>query len=183
MRALASAVCACAIALSMGSCSGEEPPPDEPTTATTPANPDATLPPMPEVAGEFSPKGAANFVAYYVSVLDYASRTGDVQPLRNYSDPECGGCNDYIDFYETTYAEGGWFKDRSWTKSETELTFADETGQESRATTAVTISPGTYRLSASDPVHDAAETTEDVTFGIRFDGAWSITQLVSGDPQ
>ncbi|MET1134197.1 MAG: DUF6318 family protein, partial [Aeromicrobium sp.] len=78
MRILTCAFAA-TLALTLSACGEDDPPPPDPTTAaTTPANPDATLPPMPAVAKEFTPNGAATFVRHYVSVLSFASQTGDV---------------------------------------------------------------------------------------------------------
>ncbi len=177
---------ACALfvgALVLAGCGGEDPPAPVPTSvATTPANPGVTLPPMPERADEFSPTGANRFVTYYVSLLNYASKTGDVEELTRVSDPDCGGCSDYISFYESTYADGGWIKGRDWERANIKLWFDDRDGGESRATTRLSIAAGTLKLSGNAVETAAPASDHVVTLGLRFDGVWSMTQLVAGDP-
>lgn len=171
--------------LLLGACSDDDPPAAPPSTSATtpPANPDATLPPMPDVAKEFTANGAANFVAHYVAVLDYASKTGDVTELERLSDPGCGGCSDYIELYRKTYADGGWFKGRTWSKGDSKVWFDNREGGETRLTTSITIGAGTYRLTAADNPEGAAASTNTVTLGLRYNGAWSVSQFVSGDPK
>ncbi|WP_286928349.1 MULTISPECIES: DUF6318 family protein [Aeromicrobium] len=173
------------LALTMSACGEDDPPPTEPTSAaTTPANPDATLPPMPAAAQEFTPNGAATFVRYYVSVLSFASATGDVEELESLSDPECGGCSDYIDYFRQTYLDGGWIQDRAWSNGGTKLWFDDAVDGETRATTNVTLSAGSLKKDGDSEPSAAPKSSHPVTFGLTFDGsAWSMTQLVAGDPK
>lgn len=183
MRLVTSAVMA-TFALTLSACGGDDPPPPEPsTTATTPANPDATLPPMPEVAQEFTPNGAATFVRHYVGLLGYASATGDIGELNRLSDPNCGGCSDYSNYFRKTYADGGWIRGRSWANAEIKLVFEDTAGSESRATTTVTIASGSLKSDSSAAPSDAPESSHVITFGLVFgDSGWKISQFVAGEP-
>ncbi|WP_281285710.1 DUF6318 family protein [Aeromicrobium flavum] len=172
-----------ALALTLSACSEDDPPPPDPTSAATaPANPDATLPPMPEVASEFTPNGASTFVRYYVGVLSYAGQTGDVDELTRLSDSNCGGCSDYIRFFRETYAGGGWIRGRTWVNGDTQLWFDSSQDGETRATTSVRIAAGTLKPDSESNPTNAPASAHKVTFGLTFDGNWTMTQLVSGDP-
>lgn len=181
MRELTTAVLA-TLALTLSACTKDDPPPPDPTSAaTTPANPDATLPPMPAVAKEFTPNGAATFVRYYVSLLDYASKTGDVEQLVRVSGPDCGGCSDYIQLFSDTYKSGGYIVGRNWKRGGTDLDFVSQRGSESFATTTITISAGINRLSADKDEKRVTASRDRVTFGVAFDDDWTVTQFGLGE--
>ena len=99
-------------ALALVGCS--DPEPIEPNGPSTSATPTQVAPTLPEAAKEDSEEGAVAFVKHYIELLNYAANTGDVKPLRNASDPDCEGCSSYIEHYETTYENGGYFKDSGW---------------------------------------------------------------------
>lgn len=111
---------ACAAIVLLAAC-GQPPEPIEPKAeAATPARPTQAAPTsapptMPPIAKRHDEIGAANFVLYWVNVSNYAASTGDTRRLREISEPDCEGCNRYIDLYEKTYAAGGYFRggDRS----------------------------------------------------------------------
>ncbi|MBA4609366.1 hypothetical protein H1W00_12845 [Aeromicrobium sp. Marseille-Q0843] len=169
------------LALTMSACGEDDPPPTEPTSAaTTPANPDATLPPMPAVAQEFTPNGAATFVAHYVRILDYASKTGDVEELARLSSPSCEGCTRYVDLFRSLYRNGGGAEGRDWTRSATELRFQRDKAAETLATTTLRISAGTVQESADSAAKNFPATEDLVTFGLTYDEEWRITQFVTG---
>ncbi len=138
---------------------------------------------MPAVANENTPEGAASFIAHYIGILEFASSTGDVVELSRLSSEECGGCSKYISLYEKTYAEGGWFKDRAWRKSGSELEFNPQEGSESFVTTTVTISAGTYAATSSAEPVVGEKTVRKISFGLRFQSGWQVTQLGLGEPQ
>src|SRR5690349_14062289 len=114
---------ACAAIVLLAAC-GQRPEPIEPKAeAATPAPPTqaapkAAPPTMPPIAKRHDEIGAANFVLYWVKVSNYAASTGDTRRLREISDPECEGCNRYIDLYEKTYAAGGYFRGSDWKLSQ-----------------------------------------------------------------
>jgi Family of unknown function (DUF6318) len=85
-------------------------PPTYPTP--TPTEPETPEPPtIPDAATKAGRAGAKAFVRFYIDLENYAKDTGDVEPLQQYSHPQCGGCSDYVKFYREWYARGGWFKD------------------------------------------------------------------------
>lgn len=182
MRLVTSAVLA-TLALTLSACSGDDPPPPEPTSAatTTPANPDATLPPMPEAAKEFTPNGVATFVAHYVSVMDYASKTGDVEELSRLSDPDCGGCQDYIELFGDTYESGGYLKGRDWSSGPKDLKFDRNRDDESFATTTIRVTAGINRRSSDVEEKQVPESNDRVSFALLFIDGWAITQFGIGD--
>jgi hypothetical protein len=97
---------------------GGAPTPIEPTAKASGSNAapsaDATStlkpPTLPAAAKRNDATGAANFVAYWVKVSNYAARTGETGLLRQISDPDCVGCLRYISLYEETYKRGGSFE-------------------------------------------------------------------------
>jgi hypothetical protein len=182
MRPLIHAATAVLLALTLGSCSGDEPAPTTPTTApTTAANPDATLPPMPEVAKEFSRPGLSQFVRHYVAVLGHAANTGDVTGLRKLSAAGCEGCARYIDYYVRLYGDGGFVR-QSWTAPFTTVVrFQPRAEAESFVTTRVKISRGRHKASREKQAHVIAGSRDKVTFALRYSNGWAITQMWAGD--
>jgi len=173
--------CVGALLLGLSACSEHEARPAEPKSSATTTS--ASPPPsVPSQATEFSPEGAAAFVTHYVAVIDHASKTGDVDELGRLSDPECGGCNDYIAFYERVYAEGGWLRNRNWTAGETDLWFSSKPGAEVRARTSLRVTRGEVKTGADATASTAPASSEVVTLGLRFEsGSWVVSQLVPGD--
>jgi hypothetical protein len=173
-----------ALTITLSGCTKDDPPPPDPTSAaTTPANPDATLPPMPAVAQELTPNGAFSFVRHYVSVLSYASQTGDVAELRQLSAPDCGGCMDFVDLYEKTYADGGWIRESTWSMGEAELQFVRRRGRESFVTTDVTVAAGSAKRDDKAPVEAKSSSVTKMTFAVTFVDDWNISQLGVGGLQ
>ena len=119
MRSITLAIAA---VLLLASCS-DDPGPIEPT-ASAPAT---TAPSPPAQAERDTPDGAASFVSYYIEVLNFAARTGDVSPLTELSSPRCDGCREYIDLYEDVYEAGGHFEGGEWVPSDFELEIRRET--------------------------------------------------------
>lgn len=169
-------------ALVVGGCGGEDPPAPVPTSvATTSANPGATLPPMPEQASEDSPEGASNFARHYVDVLGYAANTGDLDELQRLSDPDCDGCNRYLDFFHDVYEAGGFIRQR-WSVSGDMLTrLNDEPDTESYVTIEIQISEGSHRKSSDAEESNTAASTDKVTLALRHEDGWVATQLWPGD--
>ena len=98
-------------------CSGEPDPPEETASPT----PEITAPALPELADDDSPAGAEAFARHYIEVLNYASATGDTDPLDELSSEHCSGCRKYIDLYRSTYEDGGFFKDSDWKVEESQV--------------------------------------------------------------
>ncbi len=168
------AVAACLLVLAAG-CTDPEPKEPEPSTSATPT---VAAPSMPAQAKENTPEGAAAFVDYYIRVLNHAASTGDVTKLSDLSDPECSGCQKYIDLYRNTYANGGSFDGGAWSAGPMNLTFE---ASETFVTTTVEVSSSAYRSKDGQSSSEAASTTK-VSFGITGD-PWVVTQLGLGDPR
>ncbi len=163
---------ACAALVLLPACSAA-PTPIEPTakspTSAGPvsARPTTTLEPptLPKEAKRNDETGAANFVAYWVSVSNFAARTGDTRLLRQISQSNCVGCHRYIDLYESTYEKGGSFEGG-------DNTLQDVSAQ--RATNGVYISgrlvaaPGHFVVKAGAPRRASPTETTEVTFLARY---------------
>lgn len=115
-----------AVALLLGGCASgaAEPAPTtigavEPSVAAAPteasveasveasAEPGVRAPEMPALAREQTPEGAVAFAEWWYSMLDYATTTGDVEPLARASHADCGSCDSLIADIETSYIGGG----------------------------------------------------------------------------
>lgn len=66
----------------------------------------ALVPSPPALASEDSPQGAAAFAGYFVEAISAAFASGDAAAVRALSDPECGGCNNFVDAIEEPLPPG-----------------------------------------------------------------------------
>ena len=112
-----------AASLLLAGCGSADPKEPKPTAAVSAT---ATVPAMPPEAKEDSKAGAIAFVKHYIDVFNYASNTGDVEELQKLSDPKCEACRNYIQLFDKTYSEGGYFKDSDWILSDPRLEVRDQ---------------------------------------------------------
>jgi hypothetical protein len=79
---------------------------------TSPTSPSAvpSAPPRPEAAGGLTLAAAEQFVRYYSDLMNYASATGDTQPMLGASDSGCENCKSYADFVTKANAANGLLK-------------------------------------------------------------------------
>jgi hypothetical protein len=158
------------------------PTPIEPTTkssasSASPADTTSTLKPpeLPAAAKRNDETGAANFVAYWVKVSNYAAVTGDVELLRSISTPNCVGCNRYIRLYEKTYEAGGYFRrgDRRLERVEVQ---SDPSG--TYVTADLVAAPGRYRNTSDLPEKSSPADRTRVTFLAERRGpGWVMTDV------
>ena len=166
-------VLAIAAMLLAASCT-DDPEPIEPKPSDSP-NPSAAPPEMPREAKANTPTGAANFVAYWVAVSNFAARTGNTKELRQISHRDCEGCRTYIDLFEDTYAAGGYFKGSEWRLSEVEVKPGDS---EHLVFAHVDAPTGTFKKSSRSEVQRGNQENSDLAFGVSFSkGEWRLTQL------
>ena len=159
-------VCAALIALS--ACGGA-PTPIEPkpkaseSNAAPSAEATSTLDPptLPAAAKRNDETGAANFVAYWVKVSNYAARTGELELLESISAPDCEGCNRYIELYKKTYEAGGYFR-----RGDRRLERVEVQSDQSKVyvTADLMASPGRYRNAADKPEKTSPADLTKVTF-------------------
>lgn len=158
----------------------DDPAPREPGRSASPTpTSTASPPPMPEQATENSAEGAAAFLDHYLDVMNYASHTGDVDPLRDLSLDDCTGCQKYIDLYTDHYASGGSYEGGEWTVPQLAL---DHGPDETFLTSDVAISAGVTHY-ADAPAAESPSETVRMTFAVRFESGWRTSQLALGDPQ
>lgn len=167
-----------ALALVLAGCSGDPQPRDPATSAPTST---ATPPPMPPQASEDGPEGAAAFVSYWVEVSNYAAATGDVDELSRISDPECSGCQSYIDLYRDTYEAGGYFKGGAWELGELGLRVSDA---EILASADLEVDQSKFKLTAKDDEDQGIAEKTRITVGVspKPDDR-VVTQIFLGDPE
>lgn len=67
-----------------------------------------TEPRLPAGAGEHSREGLESFTRYYVELLEYAYKTGELHRLKSVVAPDCATCSGPIGDIENAYASGGW---------------------------------------------------------------------------
>lgn len=65
-------------------------------------------PVLPAVAREDTKEGLLAFAEYWFELVDYTYQTGDSEPLRAVTTPECGVCGGMYGRIPETYANGGW---------------------------------------------------------------------------
>jgi len=175
-------VLACAALIALSACSAE-PTPIEPKSKATESSAaptsDATSklkpPTLPAAAKRNDETGAANFVAYWVRVSNYAAQTGDTRLLRKISEPDCVGCYRYINLYETTYESGGSFEggDNSVRNITAEL---GTKGVYINAT--LVAAPGHYVVRTGAKRKASPAESTKVTFLTRFsDGGWALVDV------
>lgn len=180
MRAFA----AVALTVVLMSACGGDPTPIEPTataskpTATSAApTADTTLKPptLPKVARQNDSTGAANFVAHWVRVSDYAAHTGNTTLLREISRPECQGCYAYIKLYERTYSSGGWIRGGSNNLRDVTI----ERSSSSYVLRAnVDSADGSFKKSRTAQVQRTPKETLRIAFEtIRYDNEWTMVQV------
>ena len=149
-----------------------------PTTGSTPAV--ASQPTLPDEATRPGRAGARAFVAYYVSLENYASNTGDVDPLIEYSHPECGGCQDLIRFYSSWYERGGWFKGAHRMILSFDRVFRASSPHDMYIRLNGRTSGGTYRERRGAPIHKARGDRFDLLLWlIREQQGWKVSRLDS----
>jgi Family of unknown function (DUF6318) len=88
-----------------GPSQASSPPSNPPSTAATTSPPAPAAPTLPAAARPDTPTAATTFARYYMTVLDYATTTGDTTLLRTLAD--CPGCNALADGIDTLRREGG----------------------------------------------------------------------------
>ena len=112
---------AVAVVLAVAGCSGGDAPPPSalpsdsapPQSSSPPSNPPSTAattptptaPPLPATATQDTPAGAASFARYWLSVLDYATTSGDTDSLLALG--RCTSCIALAKSVEVLYASGG----------------------------------------------------------------------------
>jgi hypothetical protein len=74
---------------------------------TTPPNAASGVPERPKAAMGVSLSAAESFVRYYVSLLNYASTTGDVAPMMSATAANCNQCKLYADYVAKVNAANG----------------------------------------------------------------------------
>ena len=78
-----------------------------PASAAGPAE-NVPLPLMPEEAKVQSKQGLIAFARYWYEVASYAYETGDVEPLKEISGPDCTACRGAYSTLEVWYEGNGW---------------------------------------------------------------------------
>lgn len=127
VHALPAAVLSVALLVSACSSGGSEPvatpsssatpttiQPSTSESSTPTADPTPTAPAVPAAATKNTDAGAEAFARYWVKVLNYAQRTGDVGALDAISDSRCTGCTGAIKTISNAYQSGGGISGGDW---------------------------------------------------------------------
>lgn len=78
-----------------------------PASAEGPAQ-NVPLPVMPEEAKEFSKEGLEAFAEYFYEAANYAYESGDVEPIRRVSGPDCLVCNHVLSQVQEGFQAEDW---------------------------------------------------------------------------
>lgn len=106
------------LALSLGGCADDEGAATAVGAGETPQPPPPSAVPAPSalpIARERSRSGAQEFVEHWFATLNYATRTGDIAPLRSASDPGCAACVDLAASIRNSYGDGGSLRGGTFT--------------------------------------------------------------------
>lgn len=144
-----------------------------PTPTPTPA-PTATPPPMPEAARGTGKPAMRAFVRHYVSVINFAEKTGNVAGIRALSAPSCGDCERLARFLSRLYDSGGHIRPGAGWMIEDMIVVPGET-----------IVAASMREAAASVYTDPSASpsiTEADHFAVEFelrhaDDGWLVTQL------
>ena len=79
----------------------------KPADASGPAQ-NVPVPVLPEVAKTETKEGLEAFAKYWFELLSYGYETGDVEPLKAVSGPDCAFCNGLIRNVSDAWADGQW---------------------------------------------------------------------------
>ena len=81
----------------------------KPASAEGPAE-NVPLPVMPEEAKVESKEGLIAFARYWYELVNYGYETGDVEPVRGVSGPDCFACQNFYSGMGDVYGRGGWIQ-------------------------------------------------------------------------
>jgi len=166
------------VAAALSACSG----PDDPAESTPSSTPAPTAPTMPEIAHDDSVAGAEAFVSHYIDVLNYAAVTGETDELRRLSADDCSGCAKYIDLFEQTYSDGGYFTGGEWSVEDIHIEF-DKAVDEQYATVDVAIAAGSQKSAPEDAETDTPTNRVTVVFALHDSEARVVSQFALGEPK
>lgn len=143
------AAVAVALTLLLVGCSDDDPTPAPAPTpsgsASTSSTPTST--PSPTAAAA-SP---VQTVKDWVAARNLAMVEGDLDPVRELSDPQCSSCADLIDPIEETYAAGGHYETKGWRVVHPKVT--DEQDTKVQVVAGLVLAGGrTFHSSGADPV-------------------------------
>ncbi|HET6651516.1 MAG TPA: DUF6318 family protein [Nocardioides sp.] len=116
---LLAAVAGAALLATSGCTSDEAPEPAPlPTESSSPSDsgsPSPAAPTLPPEAEGTSPAAAKAFALHYVDLVNYASNTGDVSPLKRMRQRRCDVCRGIESGIATVYKDGGRLEGEGWT--------------------------------------------------------------------
>jgi hypothetical protein len=98
-------------------CTSDAQPSPMPTpapSASSSSTPSPTPPSLPAEASGTSPAAAKAFVRHWIAAMNYAGKTGDVDPLRTASSSACVACQAVIKSIAAVYAAGGHYEGDGW---------------------------------------------------------------------
>ena len=79
----------------------------KPASADGPAE-NVPLPVMPELAKQESKEGLEAFARHWYALVNYGFETGDVEPLKQVSGPECVVCGNFYQMIDSGFDESDW---------------------------------------------------------------------------
>lgn len=173
---------AAAAGLLLAGCS-DDPVPREPDPAPTSATPSPTLTPpvLPEEAKADTSSGAANFASHWLDVSDYAAWTGDTAALAAISSEDCAPCDRFVDLYDKTYADGGFYKGGRHTLSDISVAASDD-GDVVLVKATSELSAGTYRETSTSEVVEVDGETNRLVYRVeRVGERWVMAAMALED--
>ncbi|MBW9213211.1 hypothetical protein KV102_00025 [Mumia sp. zg.B53] len=175
------------VLLAVAGCTGGDPaggdPSDPPSSASPRATPSPTPtlapPTIPPEAQEHSAQGAAAFVEYYVSLINYAAVSGDTGALAAAATNNCGACARLVERYETIYRDGGTSESPGWRPR---VTSSQLVKGDFHVTVDVLTASHRYRVSENAPHQRVKASTYHDIYRLNWVNAqWAVDLLSEQD--
>jgi hypothetical protein len=132
---------------------------------------------MPAAAKGKGRPAAKAFVRYYIDLINYAGRTGEVDELASLSADACESCSQLTSLFEKTYSRGGFFDTKGWQPAALFVIPGTERGVWT-ATTEVTEHRVRWQTSSTAPQTSAP--TEKLNLRLeltRTSGRWEVAEM------
>ena len=159
---------------------GGDPQPAAPPAPATPTGTTPTpvaAPTMPEQATKNTRAGAVEFVRYYVEVLNYAARTGNLDELTFLADRGCASCKGVAEKLGTIYSRHGHVEGGVWRIKDLVHVAANRTIRGWFVSVLVTFEEQEIWRTAAGPPSQIKAGSHFLSFQVgRFTDGWRVVQ-------
>jgi len=138
---------------------------------------------MPEEAKVESKEGLIAFARYWYELANYGYQTGDAEPLKAISGPDCFACQNLYPVITEGYSGGGWIAGAKVTVQDADSTFTLTEQGRYQATVQVVQDPLQFFMPGSLEAHRTQSGNDTAAFqlveGVYSDGTWTAVEVVT----